>query len=141
MEFLFWTYLFVYALIVLANCLYWLVLGQRLVLVLYAFAAGSYLCFLGAAYWTPLLRDCLSFYNVPLMLVILCCDFYTTMKWRTIDIKMIFPHMDDDLAKVVRRYAVIEWAKAVPIFISAPLYIIGVLLLVDFLKNRLGGQW
>ena len=140
MSFLFFIYLVVYATIMLVNCLYWILMRQRLVLVLYAFATGSYLTFLGVAFWTPLLRDCLSLYNVPLMLVILAVDFHSTLKWRHFDIKTIFPHMDENLAKLVRKYAVIEWAKAVPILISAPLYIVGLLLLIELVRSRLSGS-
>ena len=140
MSILFFIYLALYAGIVLANCLYWILMRQKLVLVLYAFATGSYLTFLGVAFFTPLLRDCLTLYNVPLMLVILAVDFHSTLKWRSLDIKTIFPYMDENLAKIVRKYSVIEWAKAVPVLISAPLYIVGLLLLIELVKSRLSGE-
>ncbi len=141
MSIIFFIYLVLYAGIMLANCLYWLLLRQKLVLVLYAFAAGAYLSFLGVAFFTPLLRDCLTIYNVPLMLIILAVDFHSTLKWRSLDIKALFPHMDENLAKLARKYAVIEWAKAVPALISAPLYIIGLLIIIEIVRSRLSGSW
>ncbi len=137
---IFLLYLIAYSIIVLCNCLYWLALRQKLVLVVYAFAAGSYLAFLSVAYWTPMLKDCLTLYNVPIMMVILVLDIHSTMKWRNLDIKTVFPHMDDELAGIARKYSVIEIAKSVPVLISAPLYVIGFLLLVEMLKNKLAGS-
>jgi hypothetical protein len=140
MVYLFWGYLAVYATIVVVNCLYWVLLRQKLVLVLYALTAGLYLTFLGVAYFSPLLRDCLSLYNVPLMLVILAVDFHSTFKWRKLDIKTVFPHMDEELARLARKYQVIELAKSVPTLISAPLYIIGLLMAFEVLKSHLTGS-
>lgn len=137
MSFLFFIYLIAYAAIMLVNCLYWLLMRQKLVLVFYAFAAGSYLTFLGVAFLLPSLRECLTFYNIPIMLLILAVDFHSTLKWRTLDIKTVFPHMDEELAKIARKYAVIEWAKAVPVLISAPLYIVGLLLVIELVKTHL----
>lgn len=134
---IFLAYLIVYSLIVFFNCLYWIVMRQRLVLVIYALAAGAYLAFLSVAYWSPLLMDCLSLYNVPIMFIILGMDVHSTLKWRNLDIKTVFPHMDDELAGLVRRFSVIEVAKSVPVLISAPLYVVGFLLLFELLKTKM----
>lgn len=137
---IFTIYLILYAGIVLSNCLYWLLMKQKLALVLYAFATGSYLIFIGIAFFTPLLRECLSIYNVPIMLIILAVDFHSTLKWRSLDIKTVFPYMDENLAALARKYSVVEWAKAVPALISAPLYIVGLLLVIELVKSHIAND-
>jgi hypothetical protein len=137
LELLFIAYLASYAMIVLANCLYWLLMRQKPALVCYALASGCYLLFLGLAYVVPSIEDCLTLYNVPIMIMILAIDFHNTLKWREIDVKKLFPQMDDDLVGIVRKYSVVEWAKAVPVVISAPLYVVGMILLIDIIKARL----
>lgn len=125
-----------FALILLVNSSFWVLFKQKTILVVYQLSAGLYMLFIIIAYWSPFLRENLSLVNIPALLAVICVDFYFSMrKEKNVDIQQIMPDLDEDTARIARQFSVVEIAKAVPIFIAAPGYLIGALLSLDIIRR------
>ena len=70
------VYLAVFALMVMANSMHWILVKQKILLTIYGFAAGSYLIFLIIAYWRPELKMLLSPVNAAALFSIVIVDVY-----------------------------------------------------------------
>ncbi|OGV51452.1 MAG: hypothetical protein A2017_13285 [Lentisphaerae bacterium GWF2_44_16] len=136
-----WMYIYIicFAIIVLANVIYWLMVKQKFLLTAYELLAGTYLIFVIVAYWAPFLKNNLSLLNILAVLAVAALNFYfSVLKKRNVDIKELFPDMDEERVRIARDFEVVEIAKAVPVLLASPAYIVGALLSFDVLKKYLG---
>jgi hypothetical protein len=135
-----WMYIYVIclAIIVFVNVAHWFLVKQKFLITVYELLAGLYMIFMIVAYWVPFIRINLSAVNIIGMLSVISVNFYFTVwRKRNIDIQQIFPGMDDDVANLARQFEVVEIAKAIPVLIMAPAYIIGAMLSLDLLRTLL----
>lgn len=133
-----WMYIYVIclAIIVLVNVAHWFMVKQKFLITVYELLAGLYMIFMIVAYWVPFIRINLSAVNIIGMLSVISVNFYFTVwRKRNIDIQQIFPGMDDDIANLARQFEVVEIAKAIPVLIMAPAYIIGAMLSLDLIRS------
>ena len=129
-----WMYIYIIclAIIVLVNVAHWFLVKQKFLITIYELLAGIYMIFMIVAYWVPFIRNNLSVINIVGMLSVISVNFYFTVwRKRNIDIQQIFPGMDDEVADLARQFDVVEIAKAIPVLIMAPAYIISAMLSLD----------
>lgn len=133
-----WMYIYVIclAIIVLVNVAHWFLVKQKFLITVYELLAGVYMIFMIVAYWVPFIRNNLSVINIVGIFSVISVNFYFTVwRKRNIDIQQIFPGMDDDVADLARQFDVVEIAKAIPVLIMAPAYVIGAMLSLELLKT------
>jgi len=131
-----YIYIICLAIIVLVNVAHWFLVKQKFLITIYELLAGIYMIFMIVAYWVPFIRNNLSVINIVGMLSVISVNFYFTVwRKRNIDIQQIFPGMDDEVADLARQFDVVEIAKAIPVLIMAPAYIISAMLSLDLLRT------
>lgn len=133
-----YIYVICLGIIVLSNVIYWLIVRQKFLLTCYEFFAGAYLIFVIMSYWFPFLKSSFSAANIPAIIAVISLNFYfSVLQKRNVDIKQLFPEIDDERAAIARDFSVIEIAKAFPVLLAAPAYVIGAIQSIEFVK----GHW
>jgi hypothetical protein len=130
-------YLAIFALIVTANSMHWILVRQKVLLTLYGFAAGAYLIFMIIAYWCGPLKSLLTPVNIGALITIIVVDIYFSVMRKNVRIREIFPNIDPEREEIAEQFSVLEIAKASSILIAAPGYIVGAMLAYDLLRHSI----